>query len=144
MPERATKDMDVLVDYADRDEVVRRLQEAGYSMVSPLAVPGYLFRSPEGVEVDVIFGRYPWLRKALQQPRFDAAGYPVIALPYLILMKLTAQRAQDWADVSRMLGWADDDDLQAVRAVVKRYSPEDLEDLETLIFLGRKERETPA
>jgi hypothetical protein len=143
MPERATKDMDVLVHHTDSKEVTRRLQQAGYKRISQLAVPGYLFHSPEGVEVDVIFGRYPWLREALQKPRFDPAGYPVVALPYLILMKLTAQRAQDWADVSRMLGWAADEDLDAVRATVKRYTPEDLEDLETLIFLGQKERQMP-
>jgi hypothetical protein len=58
-------------------------------------------------------------------------------------MKMEAQRAQDWADVSRMLGWASDADLDKVRAVVKQYAPEDLEDLESLIFIGKKEQETP-
>lgn len=41
-----------------------------------------------------------------------------------------------------MLSWASDAELDAVREVVARYSPEDLEDLEALIFLGRKEQET--
>lgn len=58
-------------------------------------------------------------------------------------MKLTAQRVQDWADVSRMLGWASDAELDRVRAVVARYSREDTEDLESLIFPGRKEQEMP-
>ena len=143
MPERTTKDMDILVHHADRDEVIRRLRQAGYSVVSRLTIPGYLLHSPEGVEVDVLFGQYPWLREALKQPVYDQAGYPVIALPYLVLMKLTAQRVQDWADVSRMVGWAADADLDAVRAVVARYSPEDLEDLVSLIFLGRQEQALP-
>jgi hypothetical protein len=43
-----------------------------------------------------------------------------------------------------MLGWASDEDLDEVRAVVKRYSPEDVEDLESLIFIGKKETEIPA
>jgi len=34
-------------------------------------------------------------------------------------------------------------DLDEVRAVVKRYVPEDLEDLESLIFIGKKEQEIP-
>jgi hypothetical protein len=143
MPERMTKDMDVLVNHTDGDEVIRRFKNAGYKVVSRLAVPGYLVESPEGVEVDVLFGKYPWIKAALKQPNRDAAGYPVIGLPYLVLMKLSAQRVQDWADVSRMLGWAADADLDAVRAIVTRYSPEDLEDLETLIFLGRQECEMP-
>jgi hypothetical protein len=64
-------------------------------------------------------------------------------LPYLILLKMAAQRAQDWADVSRMLGWASDADLDEVRAVMKRYMSEYSEDLESLIFIGKKEQEFP-
>jgi len=144
MPERATKDMDVLVRRADGDEVMRRLIHAGYKAISSLAVPGALLHSPEGVDVDVLFSDERWLEEALRHPVYDQAGYPVIALPYLVLMKLTAQRVQDWADVSRMLGWAADADLDAVRAVVARYSPQDLEDLEALIFLGRQEQALPS
>ena len=79
----------------------------------------------------------------MKDVKSDEAGYPTIGLPYLILLKMDAQRAQDWADVSRMLGWASDADLDAVRAVFQRFSPTDLEDLESLIFIGKKERETP-
>lgn len=67
------------------------------------------------------------------------ADLPVLGLPYLVLMKLTAMRSQDWADVSRMLGLATEADLEEVRDVVRRYSPEDVEDLEALIMLGRRE-----
>jgi hypothetical protein len=56
---------------------------------------------------------------------------------------MEAQRPQDWADVSRMLGWANDKDLDEVRATIKKYAPQDLEDLESLIFLGKKEQEIP-
>jgi hypothetical protein len=35
------------------------------------------------------------------------------------------------------------EDLDQVRAVVARYSPEDSGDLESLIFIGQKERELP-
>jgi hypothetical protein len=93
--------------------------------------------------LDVIFGKYRWLKDALTHPKQDPAGYPVVALPYLVILKMAAQRPQDWADVSRMLGWASDADLNEVRAAVKKYAPEDLEDLESLIFLGKKEQEIP-
>lgn len=143
MPERMTKDLDILVHRNDGEVVVKKLEQAGYRVVSHLAVPGYLMLSPEGVELDVIFGDYPWLKNALTQPANDPAGYPVIELPYLILLKMAAQRAQDWADVARMVGWASDAELDAVRAVVARYTPEDSEDLESLIFIGKKEQEIP-
>lgn len=143
MPERMTKDLDVLVHHTSGPDVIARLQKAGYKVASRLAVPGFLLHSPEGVEVDVLFGKQPWLREALANPSYDQAGYPVLGMPYLVLMKLIAERAQDWADVSRMVGWASDEELDAVRAVVKSYSPEDLEDLESLIFIGKKEQEIP-
>jgi len=143
MPERMTKDMDILVDQRDGETVIKRLKGAGYRIGSELAIPGYLLHAPDETELDVIFGSYPWLKKALQDTGQDPAGYPVIRLPYLTLMKLQAQRSQDWADVSRMLGWADDADLDEVRAVVQEYAPEDVDDLESLIFIGKREQELP-
>ena len=143
MPERMTKDLDILVHKDDGDAVIAKLKEAGYRVSSQLAVPGYLMISPEGIELDVLFGDYPWLRKAMAHPTKDPAGYPAIGMPYLILLKMSAQRAQDWADASRILGWASDTELNEVRDMVARYAPEDSEDLESLIFLGRKEQEFP-
>jgi hypothetical protein len=143
MPERRTKDLDILVHRNDGDTVIAKLEKAGYRMASRLAVPGYLMLSPDGVEVDVIFGDYPWIKKALAHPAKDPAGYPVVKLPYLIILKMEAQRTRDLGDLGTMLGWASDSELDEVRKVVARYSPEDSEDLESLIFIGRKEQETP-
>ncbi len=143
MPERKTMDMDILVHTRDGAAVIARLQAAGYKIISPLAVPGYLTRSPNGIELDVIFGDAAWVREALSKPNADRANYPTIALPYLVLMKITASRAQDWADVSRMLALANEKERGAVRRVIAKYSPEDLDDLESLIFLGEKELELP-
>ena len=139
MPERATKDLDILVRRADGDEVMERLKAAGYKIVTPLAVPGFLVRSPEGVEVDVIMGDYPWLEEALAHLRRDPAGLPVLDLPYLVIMKIAASRGRDIGDLTTMLGLASDADLERVRAVVARYAPDDADDLESLIYLGQVE-----
>jgi hypothetical protein len=143
MPERMTKDLYILVRERDGEAVLERLQAAGYKIISQLAVPGYLLLSPAGVDVDVIFGNYSWLEEALAQPESDPAGYPVLALPYLVLMKLDVSRSQDVADISRMVGWASDEELDAVREVIARYRPDDRDDLESIIFIGQKEREFP-
>ena len=143
MPERATKDLDVLIQAGDEDAIIARLEAAGYNVLSALGIPGYVLRSPDGVEVDVLLSDAPWLGEALACVGYDVAGLPVLGLPYLVLMKLTAMRSQDWADVSRMLGLAAEADLEEVRDVVRRYSPEDLEDLEALIVLGRRETQFP-
>ena len=143
MPERMTKDMDILVHQKDGEIAVKQLEQAGYRIISRLAIPEYLMLSPDGTELDVIFGNYRWIKKALTQPGQDPAGYPVVKLPYLVMMKMEAQRVRDLGDLGTMLGWASDADLDEVRAVVKEYMPEDLEDLESLIFIGRKEQEFP-
>lgn len=144
MPERMTKALDILIREVDGDNVIERLKGAGYTIESKLALPGYALRSPEGVEVDVLFSNASWLSTALKQPRYDAAGYPVLSLPYLVLMKLTATRTQDWADLSLMLGIASDEALNAVRSVVARHSLADREDLESLIYLGNLEVQAPS
>ena len=64
---------------------------------------------------------------------------PIIALPYLILMKLSASRTQDLADVSRMLDLAEEKELGEIRKIVKTYLPTAEEDLESLIALGKLE-----
>jgi hypothetical protein len=43
-----------------------------------------------------------------------------------------------------MLGLATEEMLNRVRQVVKQYSPADCEDLESLIFIGKKELDLPA
>lgn len=144
MPEQATKTLDILVHQRDGDEVLEQLQAAGFRVISQLAVPGFLLHSPDGVEVDVIFGDYAWLDEALAQPHQDPAGYPVLDLPYLILMKLEASRTQDLGDLSRMLGLAAEAELEKVRAIVNRYAPDAADDVESLIYLGQMEMKPPS
>jgi len=141
MPERMTKDLDILVRAAEETAVLSRLQAAGYEPTEPLTIPGCLLRAADGVEIDLLPGSQPWLEEALARPEFDPAGYPVLGLPYLILMKLDASHGRDLGDITTMLGWADEETLDKVRAVVAKYSPQDSEDLESLIFIGQQERD---
>ncbi len=143
MPERTTKDLDIVVHAKDGEEAIRKLKQAGYRVASRLAVPGYLLVAPDGTELDVIFGKYKWLKEALSHTEQDPAGYPVVGLPYLVLMKMSAQRVRDLGDLGTLLGWASDEALDEVRAVFRKYAPEDLDDLESFIFIGKKEQEMP-
>ena len=58
-------------------------------------------------------------------------------------MKLYSGRVQDIADITRMLGAADEDQLQQVRLAVVKYVPDAVEDIESMIVLGKMEFETP-
>lgn len=83
----------------------------------------------------------PWCKPALTeaQSNRDPKGAPVLPLPYLALMKFRASRAQDLADITRMLGQASPETLAAVRAVFQRWLPDETEDLESLVFIGQRE-----
>jgi hypothetical protein len=64
---------------------------------------------------------------------------PTLTLPDVVVMKLISARPQDSADISRMLGSASEQALQAVRAIVKKGRPDDAEDLEQMIAAGQLE-----
>lgn len=139
MPERMTSDFDILVHHHDGASALARLKEAGYQVASELSIPGYMLNAPDGTEIDLLLIPFEWIDDALQPDQTDPAGYPVLGLPYLVLMKMETSRPQDLGDLSRMLGLAEEDNLQQVRAAVTRYMTDAAEDLESLIYLGRLE-----
>jgi hypothetical protein len=138
MPERTTVDLDLLVHLSDAPALHAELESLGYARAGDLPLGGTTWRTPGG-GLGVIESDAPWVADAVARPNRAPDGAPVVALPYLVLMKLDASRAQDVADIARMLGQADPARLDAVRAVVRRYRPEDLEDLESLATIGALE-----
>lgn len=105
MPERLTKDFDVVILSANGPEVRRRLRSAGLSYQGELAIGGSSWLTESGMAVDVLEMDAPWLPHPLTeaQSNRDPQGLPVLLLPYLVLMKFQAGRVQDLADVTRML-----------------------------------------
>ena len=139
MPERSTQDLDILVAAERAQEVRGRLERAQPQKVQELAIGRVAWRSPSGRLVDVIESRAAWVPEALQHLGRDLQGLPVLALPYLVLMKVESGRAQDLADAARMLGLASEEVRQETRRVFQRHAPDALEDLESLITLGKLE-----
>jgi hypothetical protein len=142
MPERATLDMDVAIRAHDAQAAREKLARAGFVLQGELSIGGSAWRAPSGQMIDIIEAREDWWGDALAQAQTnrDAQGLPVLPLDYLVLMKFQSGRVQDIADVTRMLGLANDAALDASRALFKQYAREDLEDLESLITLGKLER----
>ncbi|OQY28344.1 MAG: hypothetical protein B6244_07500 [Candidatus Cloacimonetes bacterium 4572_55] len=141
MPERTTNGLDIIVMQKDFKRTVSRLKKSGYELVSSLLGPGCFLRSPDGTELYLLFGKQSWLRKALQNPLRNDAGYPVMDLPYLTLMKTESARSIDISDVSCMLGLASDAELLRVREVIKKYAPYLSDDIESMAYLGKLELE---
>jgi len=122
-------------------EVRRRLAAAGLTYQGELSMGGTSWTLPDGMPLDVVELDEPWASEALKQAQTnrDAQSLPVLPLPYLVLMKFRAGRAQEVADVTHMLGQADETTLADVRGLFARHLPGDLDDLTSLIRLGQME-----
>lgn len=146
MPERFTRDLDIVVGVQDVEIATRKLHAAGYVRMGTLSIGGARWQSPAGESIDVIEGIDPWWPVALEaaQVNRDAQGLPVLPLPYLVLMKFNASRTIDLGDIARMLGLADEAALAQVRNVFRQYAPDGLDDLESLITLGKLELDLPS
>jgi hypothetical protein len=144
MPERMTRDLDVAVHVADADSAHQKLVAAGWVQSGTLSIGGASWRSPDGVEVDILEGTASWWPQALReaQSNRDAQGLPILPLPYLVLMKFQAGRTIDIGDVTRILGQASEAHLEATRRLFRQFEADGLEDLESLVMLGRLELES--
>jgi hypothetical protein len=141
MPERMTLDVDVLVPLDSVPHAERCLRASGCERIGTLTVGGSTWRLPDGSTLDLIAGREPWVPEALAKTVSGPGSLPYIALPFLVVMKLSSGRVQDLADITRMLGNANEAALNETRAAVAKFRPEDAQDLESMIRLGRLEYE---
>jgi len=141
MPERLTRDLDVAIWVGDAAEAYRELAAAEFVKQGDLSIGGATWQAPDGHLIDIIEGRESWWPRALAEAltNRDAAGLPILPLSYLVYMKMQASRPQDLGALARMLGQADDDSLDKVRDFFRKHSPDDLQDLESLIQLGKLE-----
>lgn len=140
MAERATLDLDILVHQRDARVVRAKLEQAGFEYQEPFLVGGTTWKSPDGRMLDVLESDEAWVDEALRSPTQDPQGLPVLSLPYLVLMKLISSRTQDLADISRMMGGASESEIADVLLVVTRHLPGAVDDLKSLIHLGKLER----
>lgn len=140
MTERMTLDADILVRPRDEKRVIERLAGVGARQQGPLRPGGTSWNLPDRTILDVLVLERPWVEEAVENPVLDGHdNLPVIALPFLVLLKLESSRTQDLADIARMMGQADQETINQVRGTVRRYRPQDIEDLDSLIKLGTLE-----
>lgn len=139
MPERMTDDIDILVLTQDAANLYRELEQAGSHRVGELSIGGCTWELPDGTYLDVLESNDTWVKEAINNYNLAPDGLPIIGLPYLVLMKIKASRGIDMGDLTRMLGGADENNLQLVRRVIKVFLPDAVEDLESLIMLGKLE-----
>lgn len=133
-PPRATEDLDIALAVDDAQTAVSLLGQQGFKVVGELSIGGWTLQR-ETMSLDILELDEPWLGEALQRP-CRIGPFPVLDLPYLILMKMAASRGTDIGDIQRMLHGADELQRQQVRDVFRRFASQDLEDVEQLIVLS--------
>jgi hypothetical protein len=139
MPERMTDDLDILIHEDEAERAYQNLNEQMARRIGDLSIGSTSWELPDETVLDIITSRQEWVTNALLHPRMGADEQLVIGLPYLVLMKLAASRTTDISDISRMLGQANEVELNEVRGAIEIYDPNSLEDLESLIILGKIE-----
>ena len=140
MPIRFTQDADIVILSDKQETVEEHLIACGYRLIGLLSVGGKSYQSVNGEILDVLISNNDYIKEAMQQPNIQN-GINVMPMPYLVLMKIMASRVQDLADATRMLGFANESDLQKVRDLIARFLPDALEDIESMIWLGKLELE---
>ncbi|MGQ9550183.1 MAG: hypothetical protein ACUVSY_15625 [Roseiflexus sp.] len=136
-PERLTQDVDIVICADDEQAARAAFVSAGYRIGSSLLIGGFTAHPANevGYSIDVLAMNVSWLDEALMQPVYDPAGVPVLPRRFLILMKLQAGRAQDVADITRLLRRVDQDERAVVRETVATYAPDLLDDYDALVVL---------
>jgi hypothetical protein len=145
MPPRYTSDIDFAIAVADSERTVSQLEAAGWVRTGELALrpplTGWAWKDARGrgVEVIAVPGNFGvTLVEAAQEAAMG--GLPLAGLAHLVTLKMLAARAQDAADISRMMGHQDQFSVETVRSVVtKVLGRGEIEDLDQLIELGRLE-----
>jgi hypothetical protein len=149
MPARTTADIDFAIAQEDEVAVTQALRAAGWKRGPALGLrhplTGWSWSTATGSPADVISVPGPWGRLVVADAaRNLRSGLPTATLPHLVALKLLAGRVNDSADITRMLGHQDATTIETVRQLVSKVlSPEDLEDLDQLIELGRLEYGPP-
>ncbi len=135
VPEREPLDFDAAVTVADGPAMRAQMAAGGYHYLGESEWGEAMWRSAEGVAVDVFEGAEEWWPPALAaaQGNRNAQGLPILPLPYLILLLLDDGRERKLNDAAKMLAAADEPTLAAVRSLVAHYRPQHTEGLARLL-----------
>lgn len=150
MPSRSTADIDFAIAQDNETLVTNRLRQAGWTRGRALQLrpplTGWSWTTDGHIQVDIISVPGGWGKDLVEKAAQNVLdGLPTVTLPHLVVLKLFAGRMADGGDISRMLGHQEEPMLELVRLLARRLlqDPQDLEDLEQLIELGRLEYGRP-
>ncbi len=129
---RTTEDIDILARAEDVRPIVTAL---GGVRPRPRAIGGVSIKV-KGVPVDIVAPQQPWVGPAIDSAQRTRYG-TVISAPFLVLTKMWAMRGeQDDTDVLYVLRRMSPRDRRRTRALVSRYLPNEIGDLDSMLALA--------
>lgn len=118
-PPRFTEDFDIAVTASAMPTALEALTRANFEIEGTLPIGGYSLRSPHSSVIDLILLEAEWAEEALSHPHIVGV-FPVLAAPYLLLLKMEASRASDIGDLQRILHGLSPTQRDNVRRVFRR------------------------
>ncbi len=130
-PARFTEDIDLMVLAEDSAAVEQALRNAGWTQLGVISFGGSSWQSANGELIDLLHApEQLWVTAALASPIKTPEGLPVLDLPYLLILKLSATRAVDISDIVGMLQHANETEKQRIRQVIATHRNDLLEDFD--------------
>ncbi len=136
------EDFDIKILPREQQKLVKTLVENGFTLKkkTPFRDATWLVFEKNGQGFDVGIPDKEWdivgIKKA---KKFLYQGFTVRVMPveYLIVSKLYAGRSKDYKDVAFLLK-SGKVDFNTIRAIVKRYLPSELQELENLVLYAKQ------
>lgn len=136
------EDFDIKILPSEEQKLTKILIEKGFKFKkkTPFRDATWLVFEKDGQGFDIGIPDKEWdiigIKKA---KKFNYQGFTVRVIPieYLIVSKLYAGRSKDYKDVAFLLK-SGKVDFNTVRAIVKRYLPEEMQELENLILYAKQ------
>lgn len=130
---RTTSDVDILVNPSDLEKAKNSLD---FKSMSPITIGGVSLELKDGTAVDLLAPQQKWVSNAIKSAIITPMG-KVVSAPYLILMKLWASRGgKEDVDMLQVLKKMKPEDVSKTKLLVKKYLPNEVEDLESLIMMA--------
>ncbi|MEL7360178.1 MAG: hypothetical protein AAFN40_27060 [Cyanobacteria bacterium J06560_6] len=130
-PARFTKSVELMVLSEESTTVEQALRSAGWAQLGVISFGGSSWQSQNGELIDLLHAPdQSWVTAALNAPVMTPEGLPIIDLPYLLILKLSATRAVDISDIVGMLQHASDAEKQRIRQTIETHRSDLLEDFD--------------
>ncbi len=131
---RLTDDLDLLVNSNDINDIIKDLE---LIYLGPLNIGGVTTKTKFGTVIDLVSLNKPWVSDAISSANKTKYGM-VVSRPFLMLLKMEASRnIQDDTDITKILGFMNDKEINESKNLIKEYLPDMIDDFNQMIEISK-------